>query len=106
MESTFIKDIKYDIVEDSNETYHNNKEYISSTGLKKLKVSPAHYKEYLEEKKEPTPALIFGSAYHTYCLEVDKFIVNIIFLMRKIFLKYLFLRDHKNHVPQINIKIG
>ena len=73
MESTFIKDIKYDIVEDSNETYHNNKEYISSTGLKKLKVSPAHYKEYLEEKKEPTPALIFGSAYHTYCLEVDKF---------------------------------
>ncbi len=44
---------------------------ISASGLKKIKQSPAHFKEG-EEKKE-TEALIFGSAYHCYILEPDRF---------------------------------
>jgi len=44
---------------------------ISVSGLKKLKVSPMHYKE--AEEIEPTEAMTFGSAYHCLVLEPDKF---------------------------------
>ena len=44
---------------------------ISVSGLKKLKVSPMHYKE--AEEIEPTDAMTFGSAYHCFVLEPDKF---------------------------------
>ena len=70
----FIKSVNhFEIIEDSNEKYHSKGDFIGASGLKHLKKSPAHYKESLTEKKEKTEALIFGSAYHTYCLERDKF---------------------------------
>jgi len=70
MESTFIRSIKYTEVKDSNEVYHANKDYISASGLKKIKKSPLHF--MTEEKKE-TEALSFGSAYHKYILEKELF---------------------------------
>jgi hypothetical protein len=66
----FIKSISYEIKKDSNEEYHSKKEYISCSGLKKLKKSPLHFKE--EEQKE-TEAMNFGSAYHTFILEPELF---------------------------------
>jgi hypothetical protein len=66
----FIKSISFEIKKDSNEEYHSKKEYISCSGLKKLKKSPLHFKE--EEKKE-TDAMTFGSAYHTFVLEEELF---------------------------------
>jgi hypothetical protein len=44
---------------------------ISVSKMKKLKVSPAHYKE--AEEVEETDAMRFGSAYHSFILEPDKF---------------------------------
>lgn len=70
MESDFIKNIKVEITEDLNEVYHKKHEYISASGLKKIKKSPAHFKE---EKTEETEAMRIGSAYHTYILEPEKF---------------------------------
>jgi exodeoxyribonuclease VIII len=51
--------------------YYDLKDFISYSGLKKIKQSPAHYK-YGEEDKE-TEAMQFGSAYHCYILEPEKF---------------------------------
>ena len=66
----FITNIEFEIKKDTNEEYHSKKEYISCSGLKKLKKSPLHYKE--EENKE-TDALLFGSQYHTFILENELF---------------------------------
>ena len=68
----FIKNIEFEIRKDSNEVYHgpDRKDYISASGLKKLKKSPLHFKE--EEQKE-TEAMQFGSAYHTFILEPELF---------------------------------
>lgn len=52
-------------------TYHEHKEFMSASALKRLKISPAHYRE--EEKIEETDAMRFGSAYHCYVLEPNKF---------------------------------
>lgn len=46
-------------------------EAISVSGLKKLKKSPAHFKE--AEEKAETEAMAFGSAYHCYILEPERF---------------------------------
>lgn len=56
----------------------SNKEYreregISSSELKKLMKSPAHYKHYKENPQEDTPALLFGRAAHKYVLETYDF---------------------------------
>lgn len=71
MESTFIRsaDIKPFVGTDTE--YHANKDYLSASAIKKLKVSPAHYKE--EEEITETEALLFGSAYHCFVLEPEKF---------------------------------
>lgn len=55
---------------DSNEDYHGNKDYIGSSSVKLYKKSPLHY---ITNKVESTPALEFGTLYHTYILEPDKF---------------------------------
>ena len=68
MESDFIKSVNF---QEYSGSYHDEKDYISASGLKRLKVSPMHYKE--AEKVEETEAMIFGSAYHCYILEPEKF---------------------------------
>jgi hypothetical protein len=44
---------------------------ISVSGMKKIKVSPMHYKE--AEEIVETEAMTFGSAYHAFVLEPEKF---------------------------------
>lgn len=47
----------------TNEQYHSGPG-ISSTGLRELAKSPAHFKAYLESKKVQTPAMAFGATFH------------------------------------------
>ncbi|MBX6392168.1 MAG: PD-(D/E)XK nuclease-like domain-containing protein [Burkholderiales bacterium] len=35
--------------------------------------SPAHYQEYVTHPPEPTPAMVFGTAFHTALLEPERF---------------------------------
>lgn len=56
----------------------SNKEYrgregISSSDLKKIMKSPAHYKYWKDNPTEDTPALLFGRAAHKYVLETYDF---------------------------------
>lgn len=56
----------------------SNKEYreregISSSELKKLMKSPAHYKHWKDNPQEDTPSLLFGRAAHKYVLETYDF---------------------------------
>lgn len=57
----------------SNAEYRKNPG-VSSTDLKKMCKSPAHYKYWKEHADEvSTPALVFGKAAHKYMLEQDEF---------------------------------
>lgn len=67
MENDFIKSVS--LQKSTGDYFAENA--ISVSGLKKLKVSPLHYKE-AEEVKE-TDAMLFGSAYHCLILEPEKF---------------------------------
>ena len=67
---TNIVDKNAIVNDDSNEAYHGNKDYIGSTSVKLYKKSPLHYKTH---KVETSPALEFGTLYHTFVLEPDKF---------------------------------
>jgi len=73
MESTFIKSANILPFNGTDEQYHADKNYISASSLKKLKISPAHYIEDCESEDEETDAMIFGSAYHCFILEPEKF---------------------------------
>lgn len=58
-----------------------NKEYramdgISSTDLKHIAKSPAHFRYWKDHPQEDTPALLFGRASHKYALEVDDFLTE------------------------------
>ena len=46
---------------------------VSMTRLKWFAKSPAHCKYYMENKPEPTPAMIFGGMYHCWMLEPTEF---------------------------------
>ena len=46
---------------------------ISSTELKKIAKSPAHYRYWKDNPQQDTPALLFGRAAHKYMLEKDDF---------------------------------
>ena len=52
--------------------YHAGEE-ISHSGIVKLLKSPEHYMQYKIEGEEPTPAMVFGSAFHTKILEPQLF---------------------------------
>lgn len=54
-----------------NEVYHSTPEGISSSGLKQMLRSPAHYK--FQASSEPSRAMILGTAIHTALLEPDRF---------------------------------
>lgn len=56
----------------SNSAYHAD-EGISSSGIKELIKSPAHYQAYLKADKKPTPEMVFGTLVHTLVLEPEKF---------------------------------
>lgn len=56
----------------SNKEYHAS-EGISSSGIKHLIKSPAHYKASIATPTEPTPEMIKGSVIHTLILEPHKF---------------------------------
>lgn len=56
----------------SNKEYRN-REGISSTELKRISRSPAHYKHFKENPMEDTPALLIGRAAHKYVLETYDF---------------------------------
>jgi hypothetical protein len=50
--------------------YHNGPE-ISKSGLDKIEMSPAHYRH--APPREPTPAMLIGTAIHLAILEPDRF---------------------------------
>lgn len=56
----------------------SNKEYraragVSSSDLKKITKSPAHFKYRKDNPEQDTPTLLFGRAVHKYVLEKEKF---------------------------------
>jgi len=56
----------------------NDKEYfaldrMSNSALKHFKRSPRHYLWNKQHKQQPTPAMIFGSAFHCFILEQERF---------------------------------
>jgi len=53
----------------SNDTYHNQAPGLSSSGLKLMARSPAHYA--CRDKYQSTPAMEFGTAVHAAILEPD-----------------------------------
>lgn len=58
-----------------NEQYHADKSRISKSGTDDINKTPRHYQfKHLEgNQTEPTKPMIFGSAFHSYILERDKF---------------------------------
>lgn len=63
------------LIQLSNEDYHANRTHVSKSWLDKIERSPAHLKAYLDgvEEREESPALLFGSMFHTLVLEPDLF---------------------------------
>ena len=61
----------------TNEAYHGDTTRISKSGLDLIAKSPAHYwSRYLDpnrEKKEPTAAMLLGTAVHFAILEPEEF---------------------------------
>jgi exodeoxyribonuclease VIII len=60
----------------TNENYHQDRNYISASGLKQIAKSPRHYwNRYLNDKykEEPTAAMAFGNVVHTLMLEPKEF---------------------------------
>ena len=57
------------------EVYHDPSQTpgLDYSGMKHLLRSPAHYRQYLSERPEPTKSMLFGRAVHTAILEPDKF---------------------------------
>lgn len=61
----------------TNEEYHQHPA-LGSSGLKEFARSPHHYAYHVVlEPEPPTPAQLFGQAYHWYNLEFDKFLKSI-----------------------------
>lgn len=55
------------------EAYHSLKDIVSSSQLKELSKSPAHYKAALDASSKRTAALEFGDAAHTFILQPREF---------------------------------
>ena len=58
-----------------NETYHNDITRVSKSGLDQINKTPRHYQHrYFDGgKTKPTKPMLFGSAFHSYILEREKF---------------------------------
>ncbi|MDD2743932.1 MAG: PD-(D/E)XK nuclease-like domain-containing protein [Rhodocyclaceae bacterium] len=57
----------------SNAAYHGDRDAVSSSGLKKMLISPLHFQDYLTSKHTETPALRVGTAIHAALLEPEVF---------------------------------
>ena len=57
----------------SNNDYHSDKNSISTSLIKTMGRSFAHANQAMEEKKEPTPAMLLGTVFHCLTLEPDAF---------------------------------
>ena len=64
--------MKPGIVKIKNEAYHAG-EGISSSDLKQLLKSPAHYRASKLEPIEPTPQMVLGTVFHALMLEPESF---------------------------------
>lgn len=53
--------------------YYADKTHVTCSMLKHLLKSPAHLRSYLDNPPKSTPAMVFGSAFHCFTLEPDKF---------------------------------
>jgi hypothetical protein len=53
--------------------YHSHPA-VGHSGLVRIMRSPAHYQDYVTNPPEPTPAMQFGTAFHTAILEPDRFV--------------------------------
>ncbi len=56
-----------------NEDYHGDRSAVSSTQLKRMLISPAHFLSGITDPEESTEALLFGSVLHGRLLEPDTF---------------------------------
>lgn len=60
------------------ETYHQRTLGVASkSALDQINRSPAHYRAWLIEDQQPTPAMRFGSLFHRYVLELPKALATI-----------------------------
>lgn len=53
--------------------YYDKEQYLSYSSLKAFMQSPKHFIEYKTRKREQTPAMAFGTAFHMAVLEPDRF---------------------------------
>lgn len=56
-----------------NEVYHADRSCVSSSGLKEILRSPAHFQAYRNIERKETPALFLGTAIHARLLEPELF---------------------------------
>jgi hypothetical protein len=56
-----------------NEDYHGDRSAVSSTQLKRMLISPAHFLSCINDPEESGEALLFGSVLHGRLLEPDTF---------------------------------
>ncbi|WP_170210768.1 PD-(D/E)XK nuclease-like domain-containing protein [Tepidiphilus succinatimandens] len=52
--------------------YHSHSA-VGHSALVRIMRSPAHYREYVTNPPEPTPAMVLGTAFHAALLEPDRF---------------------------------
>lgn len=60
----------------SHEAYHADRSCVSSSALKEMLRSPAHFKHYLEAGRKETPSMFYGSAIHARLLEPEEYARN------------------------------
>lgn len=66
--------MKIEIIDnEANEAYHLKHDFISSSQLKLMGKSPLHFSLYHSLQKEPTDAMIVGTATHTAVFEPENF---------------------------------
>ncbi len=70
---TFDQYRDYSRPDESNEQYHADRSHISKSGLDLIARSPAHFRHAQDNPDEPTPALIFGQAFHAWMENPDAF---------------------------------
>lgn len=61
---------------ESNESYHSRREFISASRLKTMSQTPLHFKEYFNAPEKKTSSLNLGSLVHTLLFEPSKFEVE------------------------------